>query len=200
MPVIGITGGIATGKSTFTRQLLRWLPASVFDADASARELLQGDPDVKRAVCAAFGPGVMGQGGEPDRGRLREIVFRDAEARRRLEAILHPLIRVQWEGAAKSARETGAWLLVDIPLLFETSVESAFEAVAVVACAQATQRARIVTERRLSAETADRIIASQQSLTSKIVRAGHVIWSDCPLARMEEQAQIFAGYLQRRYG
>ncbi|MEI6350861.1 MAG: dephospho-CoA kinase [Verrucomicrobiota bacterium] len=200
MPVLGITGGIATGKSTFTRQLLNWLPAACFDADSVARELLDGDPEVRESVRDAFGANVIGPGGIADRAALREIVFGDAGKRQILEEILHPPIRARWAALAKLARETGAWLLVDIPLLFETGVESEFDTVVVVACREATQRARIVSERRLSSEIAVRIIDSQQSLKSKIARAGHVVWSDCPMARMENQAQIFAGYLEKRYG
>ena len=200
MPVLGITGGIATGKSTFTRQLLEWLPATCFDADSLARELLDSDPGVRNAVRDAFGPNIIGPEGKADRPALREIVFNDAGKRQILEEILHPPIRTRWVAMAKLARETGAWLLVDIPLLFETGVESEFDTVVVVACREETQRARIVSERRLSIEIAVRIIDSQQSLKSKIARAGHVVWSDCPVARMEDQAKIFAGYLEIRYG
>jgi len=203
VPVLGITGGVATGKSSFTRRLLKWLPARVFDADAVARKLLDDDAGVKRAVSEVFGPEVIDpRQAEPavDRARLREIVFHNPEKRKELEGILHPLIRNQWVELAKIIRHTPDWLLVDIPLLFETNAESMFDIVAVVACSEATQRGRIDAERGLPAGLADQIIASQQSLASKMARAGHVIWNDSPLAQLEQQAQIFSGYLQERYG
>lgn len=200
MPVLGITGGVATGKSTFTRRLALDLPGAVFDADAAARDILEADPEALRLVRETFGEQVVAPGGGIDRGRLREIVFRDSSERAKLEAILHPSIRERWLRVAESFRQCRGWLLVDIPLLFETSAESAFEAVVVVACAAKTQRDRIVAERGLTAEVADRMIGSQQSLASKVARAGCVIWNDGPRERLDEQAQTFAGYLRERYG
>lgn len=203
MPVLGITGGVATGKSSLTRCLRKSLSANVFDADVIARELLESDADVKQAVLEVFGSEVIDPGAVGEvvhRGRLRELVFRNPEKRRKLEGILHPPIRIRWVNMAESFRNNPDWLLVDIPLLFETSAESEFDIVAVVACSEVTQRSRIVSERRLSVEMADQIIAAQQSLASKMARAGHVIWSDSPLAQLEQQAQIFAGYLRERYG
>lgn len=200
MPVLGITGGIATGKSTFTRELVKWLPAKVFDADGTARELLEGDLAVRKEVEEAFGPESFGEGGGIDRGHLRRIVFNDEEKRKRLEGILHPRIRSRWQRLAQDSRQATEWLVVDIPLLFETAAQSAFDTIAVVGCSAATQRARIVLERKLPLELAERIIASQHDLASKMARADHVIWSDSPLAKLAEQAQIFAGYLQERYG
>jgi dephospho-CoA kinase len=112
-----------------------------------------------------------------------------------LEAILHPPIRAWWMARVESARRTGTWLLLDIPLLYETGAERACDAVAVIACREETQRDRIVSRRGLSAEMARKIIASQTSLASKAARADYVIWNDAPEARLEEQAELFAGYL-----
>ena len=203
MPVIGITGGIATGKSSFAGRLARCLTAEVFDADSVARSLLSDDEGVKRAVMEAFGPEIGATVESElvvDRSRLREIVFRDFDQLKKLEAVLHPPIRERWADRAKSFRCHGSWLLVDLPLLFETGAEIAVDTVVVVACAEATQRNRVVAGRALSGEMAGRIIAAQQSLSSKVARAQHVIWSDGPLACLDEQARIFAGYLQERYG
>jgi dephospho-CoA kinase len=131
--------------------------------------------------------------------RLREIVFHDAEQRRKLEAILHPLIRERWMAQARTARGSSEWLIVDIPLLYEKELEGNFDAVVVVACRASTQRARIVLERGLSPEIAERIIAAQQSLASKIARATYIAWSDSPEARLGEQAQILATHLKGRF-
>jgi len=198
VPVLGITGGIATGKSSFTRCLTPFLGASSFDADATARDLLANDPQVLNQVRQRFGEEFVAENGV-DRARLRERVFESDADRKQLEAILHPMIRERWLAEARSARESKKWLLIDIPLLFENRLESAFDAVVVVACRASTQRARIVSERGLSAEMAERIIAAQENLASKIARAAHVVWSDAPEARLGEQAQLLAEYLQKRF-
>ena len=196
MAVLGITGGVASGKSSLTARLAPRLAAEVFDADAAARELVANDPEAKRKIAERFGPHILGAGGWVDRARLREEVFADAEKRSALEAILHPLIRARWTQAAQAARGSRAWLLLDIPLLFETGAEAGCDAVVVVACSPQTQRERIISQRGLSPEMAEKMIASQTSLASKAARADYVIWNDAPLARLEEQAELFAGYLK----
>ncbi len=200
MAVIGITGGVASGKSSFTARLAPRLAAEVFDADAAARDLLENDPEAKQKIADRLGLELFGADGRVDRARLREAVFADAEKRSALEAILHPLIRARWTQAAQAARRNQAWLLVDIPLLFETGAETECDAVVVVACSPATQRERITTQRGLSPEMAQKMIASQTSLASKAARADYVIWNDAPVARLEEQAELLAGYLEKRYG
>ena len=200
MAIIGITGGVASGKSSLTSRLAARLAAKVFDADAAARDLVENDPEAKRQIAERFGPQILEAEGRVNRARLREIVFADAQQRSALEAILHPLIRARWAGQAQAARHNRECLLVDIPLLFETGAESACDAVVVVACSPETQRERSVLQRGLSPEMAEKMIASQTSLASKAARADYVIWNDAPLARLEEQAELFAGYLGKRYG
>lgn len=195
MPILGITGGVASGKSSFTSRLSRRLTAKVFDADAAARDLVEKDPEARRLLFEQFGPAIFGADGQVDRGHLRELVFSDENRRRELERILHPLIRARWKREAEEARRTRQWLLLDIPLLFEVGAETECDAVVTVACREATQRERIVLQRGLSAEMAQKIIASQTSLASKAARADYVIWNDAPLARLEEQVELFAGYL-----
>ena len=201
MPVIAITGGVASGKSNFTRFLSRRLPtAKLFDADAAARELVDSDPETQRNLLNRLGPGMFGADGRVSRDRLREAVFGDESFRRDLEALLHPAIHTQWIAMAQTARSRNEWLLVDIPLLYETGAQGECDEVALVACSEATQRARMVSHRRLTTEMADKIIASQASLAFKAARADFVIWNEAPLARLEEQAELFAGTLEERYG
>jgi dephospho-CoA kinase len=198
--VIGITGGVASGKSSLTARLATMLAAKVFDADTAARDLLENDPEARQRIRERFGMAILDADGRVDRGRLREEVFGDAVKRSALEAILHPLIRARWIGLAQLARSSRDWLLVDIPLLFETGAETECDAVVVVACKPETQRERIVSHRGLSPEMAEKMIASQTSLATKAARADYVIWNDAPLARLEEQAALLAGYLGKRYG
>jgi dephospho-CoA kinase len=143
MPAVGITGGVATGKSTFVRALLRHLPGELFDADRVARELLDDDPAIRDQVRIAFGETVLQADGTFDRGRLRAEVFADDAKRHLLEAILHPAIRRQWTTQAVRHAGPANWFFVDIPLLFETAAETCFERVVVVGFAPATLRARL---------------------------------------------------------
>ena len=200
MPVVGITGGIATGKTTFVRTLLRHLPARVFDADQAAHRLLESDAQVRLDLRATFGEGVFDTAGVPDRGRIRELVFSDPERRAQLERILHPAIRAIWISESAECAAAGDWYLVDIPLLFETRAESHFDRVVVVGCSPATQSARLCHERGLSNDMAQRIVAAQIDLRIKMAKADHIIWNDSTAAGLDEQASLLSGWLRQRYG
>ncbi len=198
--VLGITGGIATGKSTFVQALAPRLSAEIFDADRAAHELLAGDPAVHSAVRASFGDEVFDADGKPDRLRLREVVFSDELQRQRLEGILHPVIRARWAALAEQTLRTGGWLCVDIPLLYETGAEAKFDRTIVVACSPETQRRRLQEIRKLDAATADRMIAAQLDLNVKIQKADHVVWNDSTDTCLDGQAALLAGWLHQHYG
>lgn len=200
MPVIGITGGVATGKSLFVRALREAAPGELFDADATVHTLLESDEKVRTAVCAAFGSAVGRADESIDRARLRELVFRDEQARHRLEAILHPLVRDAWMKQAEYFRSRNALLYADIPLLYETHSEPHFDRVIVVTCSPQTQRERMRTQRGLAKELIERIIATQLDLAVKVARADHLIWNNSTMAILEEQARVFAAWLRQRYG
>jgi dephospho-CoA kinase len=174
--------------------------AKLFDADAAARELVDNDPETRRNLVTRFGPEIFGSDGRLNRDRMREAVFGDERCRKDLEALLHPPIHSQWIALAQAARRDGQWLLVDIPLLYETGAQGECDEVALVACSVATQRARMLLHRGLTAETAERIIGTQAGLAFKVAQADFVIWNEAPLARLEEQAKLFAGTLEERYG
>jgi dephospho-CoA kinase len=200
VPVLGITGGVATGKSTFTNALIRRLPAEVFDADRTAHKLLEHDAEIRRAVKAAFGDEIYDSAGKPDRPKLRELVFSDDDRRNQLEQILHPAIRTRWMQLGASARRERTWLVVDIPLLYETAAESHFDRVIVVACSPRTQRRRLSEKRALNPEMSDRILAAQLDLSLKINRADHLIWNDSTPACLEAQTELLVSWLTRSYG
>jgi dephospho-CoA kinase len=198
--LIGITGGIATGKSTLASSLARLLPGQVFDADRSVHALLSGDPAVRLAIEKSFGAGYYGADGLPDRARLRELIFSDDLHRRRLEEILHPAIRARWLALAGRIAEKGGWLYIDLPLLYETGAETQFDRVIVVACSAATQRRRLAQERGLGADIAVKIIAAQLDLETKIKRADHLVWTDSTIESLDGQAGLIAAWLRNRYG
>jgi dephospho-CoA kinase len=200
VPVFGITGGIATGKSSFVRALLKHAPAELFDADRCVHQLLAEDPAVHSALRNAFGPTVFGEDGTLNRAALRERVFEDEAARLRLEAILHPPVREQWIAQADTCRRSGTRLYADIPLLYETGGEAHVDRVIVVACSPATQRERLRLQRGLANGLIERMISAQLDLATKIARADHVVWNDSTPAALDDQARLFAAWLCQRYG
>lgn len=202
MPVLGITGGIATGKSSFVRALResRLLdPALFFDADETAHSLLAGDPAVMEAVTAYFGPSILDEHGRPERSRLRAVVFAEPAARRKLEEILHPAIRARWLRLAAEYRERKDWLFVDIPLLYETEAQGEFARVVVIACSPATQRRRLREDRKLDPGLIENIISAQLDLHVKVAQAQHVVWNDSTPACLARQAHLLAEHLRHLY-
>ena len=200
MPSIGITGGVATGKSTVARHLFellrRTLPVELFNSDFEARRLTDSDLVVQEEIKAAFGVQVFDSEGNLARDRLRELVFHDGAARKVLESILHPRIREAW------ISRTGGdgLLLAEIPLLYETGAESYFDRIIVTACSRASQVERIVVERRLLKELAEQIIQAQMDLEEKIRRADWVVWTDCPPAITAQQVNLISQEVIERYG
>jgi len=200
VPVIGITGGIATGKSLFLKALLKAAPSAHFDADTYVHMLLATDERVCAEISAAFGPAVLHRDGGVDRSRLRGLVFSDAGARRQLERIIHPRVREAWLSQAETCRADDAVFYADIPLLYETASESYFDRVVVVACSPQSQRERMRTQRELAPELIERMITAQLDLAVKVARADHLIWNDSTATAVDDQACCFAGWLRQRYG
>lgn len=197
MPVIGITGGIATGKTAFSQALRRALPtAAFFDADVSARELTSGDAEVRALITAMFGPEIYSATGDLNRGKLRTIVFADPEKKAALEQILHPRIRRQWALEAERRRNSTDIFLADIPLLYETGGESLCDRVVVVACSPRVQLDRLMSRSSLVPSAAEQMIAAQMPLSEKVARANHVVWNNGPLPVLESQAETLAGFLR----
>jgi dephospho-CoA kinase len=199
VPVIGITGGIAAGKSALSIELRRLLPAAqFFDADQSARDLSNGDAEVRALIAEAFGPDIYSAEGHLNRAALRTIVFGDPGKKLALEQILHPRIRRQWAVQAESRRESTELFLADIPLLYETVGGTLCDRVVVVACSQRIQLQRLMARSSLSQVEAEQIIAAQMPLAEKIARADHVIWNNGPLAVLAAQAATLAASWQEK--
>lgn len=196
MAIIGITGGIASGKSTFTRALAEIRGASIFDSDACARELLDADPAVREAVIRDILPTAYRPDGTPDRAAIRAIVFSDPAAKARLEAILHPLVRGRRQALVEDARAGERDLLVDIPLLFETGASSAFDLVVAVACSLEIQTRRAMA-RGLTLAQVQQIVASQWSNAKKIAQSDFVVWNDGSLRMLQAQAEELAARLEK---
>ncbi len=200
MPAIGITGGVATGKSSVAQELAANLapriPVLMFSADFEARRLTDSDFAVQEEIRSAFGGQVFHPDGALARDRLRELVFQDASARKRLEEILHPRIRQAWIAHLREER----LLLAEIPLLYETAADQNFDLIIVTACSLNSQKYRLVTGRGLPMTLAEQVIGSQLSLDDKIRRADRLVWTDCPTHITKLQLNYLAQELIDRYG
>jgi len=177
MPVIGITGGLATGKSTVTR-LLQAKGAVTFSADEAARAVLTPESALLRAIAAAFGPEALQPDGSLNRGWLGQRIFADPQAREQLNHMMHPpiqrLLREQIESAQRDL-PSGSLIAVEIPLLFENNLESWFERIVVVSASESTQVARLMARNGLEEAEARRRLAAQWPLPLKVARADDVI-------------------------
>src|SRR5258708_34763565 len=161
MRVIGLSGGIATGKSTVAAMLCE-RGALVVDADRLAREVVEPGRPALEEIAAEFGPGVLAADGGLDRAGLGAIVFADAERRRRLEAITHPRIgALMQERIAAAVAAAPPLVVVDIPLLFENGRSGMVEGVLVVYADTATQLRRLVERDGITEADARRRIAAQ---------------------------------------
>jgi len=188
MRLIGLTGSIASGKSTVTRAL-RELGVPVIDADAIVREVQEPGTPVLAAIAQEFGPGVIRPDGSLDRKALGAIVFRDPARRRALEAIVHPEVRRRMLAEVERYRAEGRPAVVlDLPILFETGWEDLVDEVWVVYVDRETQKTRLMARDGLSAEEAELRIAAQMDLEEKVARADRVI--DNRGTEAETRAQV----------
>jgi dephospho-CoA kinase len=176
---IGLTGGIGSGKSTAAQTLVE-LGAALVDTDAIARRLTAPRGVALPAIEQAFGPELVSDQGGLDRDRMRALAFSDPSARRRLEAILHPLIGDTARAEATGAAQAGAAAVVfDVPLLAESiHWRGRVDRVLVVDCEEATQISRVMARNGWAEETVLRVIAQQASRPLRRSIADAVIFND----------------------
>ena len=192
MQRVALTGGIATGKS-HVLAVFTALGVPTIDADVLARETVAPGTAGFEAVKARFGPSILDSTGALDRRKLGDVVFADAQARRDLEAIIHPAVVAaidKWftglEGAA------AGFAIADIPLLFETGREHQYDTIIVTACELQTQIRRIMARDKIGEPEARQRIAAQLPVDEKVRRADYVIRTDGMVA--ETNAQVHAVY------
>ena len=172
---IGLTGGIGSGKTAASDHFAR-LGAEVIDTDLLSRELVEPGQPALAAIVDHFGPQVLTADGRLDRARLRERVFDDPVARRRLEAILHPRIRDAM--LARAERSTAPYVVFVIPLLFETGQQSLVDRVLLIDVPEDLQRARVAARDGLDPTRIDRIMAAQTDRATRLGHADDVICND----------------------
>ncbi|MCX8044146.1 MAG: dephospho-CoA kinase [Desulfobacterota bacterium] len=173
---VGLTGGIASGKSlalTFFKEL----GAATLDADAIAHACLDICQEGYHRVVAAFGEGILQPDRSIDRGKLGALIFSDAKQRSRLNSLLHPLIIERLRESIRTCRSTApdAIIIVDVPLLFECGIEHDFDAIIVVYAPPEVQRQRLISRNNLTVEAAEQRLAAQMPIDKKMRRADYLI-------------------------
>ena len=192
--VVGITGGIATGKSTVVGELKR-LGAVVFDADAIARRIVEPDGPAYGPVVEAFGPGVRDAEGRIDRNAMAARVFSDPEEKRRLESLLHPIILNELGGEIAAFRASPPndppVAAIEIPLLFEVGAQSMVDTVLVVSAEPEQQYSRLKQRTSWPDPRIWAAIHSQMPLAEKRARADDVISTDGDLSDTLRQTRDY---------
>jgi dephospho-CoA kinase len=172
---IGLTGGIASGKSTVAQRFAE-LGIPVVDADVAAREVVaRGTPGLA-GVVERFGPSILAENGDLDRRALRQLIFKDLGSREDLEAILHPLIREAMERSAEAA--AGPYVVMVIPLLVESGSRGRVDRILVVDVDEAVQLGRVQARDGGSLDLARAILASQASRAARLAAADDVLLND----------------------
>jgi len=187
--LIGLTGGIASGKSTVAA-ILKRLGAAVINADELSREVVQPGKDAWKEIVDAFGPGIIQEDHTLNRRKLRKIVFDDPAARGKLEAIIHPRVRALAEARIHELATAGQSVIVyEVPLLFEAHIHHWVRPVILVACDATTQIKRLTQRDHLTALEAQKHIDAQLSLDEKRKLADYVIENNGSLEKLEEQVR-----------
>jgi dephospho-CoA kinase len=186
--LVGLTGGIGSGKSTVAR-LLEKRGAVVFDADLLAREAVEPGTPGHAAVIDRFGADVLAPGGELDREALASIVFADPAARRDLEQIVHPEVRRLFAEGTEAYRDTDRVVVFSAPLLVETGMHTAFEILVVVSATVATQIERLMRQRGMSEASIRARIEAQAPLEDKAAVADFLVDNEGTLDELESQVE-----------
>jgi dephospho-CoA kinase len=197
--LVGLTGGIGAGKSTVAR-MLEDRGAVVFDADVLARDAVAPGTSGFAEVVRRFGDRVVGPDGTVDRRALASIVFVDDDARRDLEAIVHPEVRRRFADAVQTYRESDAIVVFSVPLLVETGAQDLVDVVVVVSAPVETQIERLVGDRRMSEDQVRARIAAQAPLEDKAAVADVIVDNDGTLEDLRGQVDRLWADLRERAG
>lgn len=194
--VVGLTGGIGSGKSTVA-DLFVAAGAGLVDTDAIAHELTAPDGAAMPAIAAAFGAAVLTPTGALDRAAMRQRVFADAGARQQLEAILHPMIRQLSDARCLAA--TTPYVVLAVPLLVESGTYRArCDRIAVVDCPESLQIERVMARNGLAADQVRAIMAAQATRADRLAAADDVVLNDGGLTKLYEQVErLHLNYLRQ---
>ncbi|HVG05068.1 MAG TPA: dephospho-CoA kinase [Burkholderiaceae bacterium] len=195
---VGLTGGVGSGKSTIAAMLSK-RGAGVVDADAIAHELTRPGGSAIDALRESFGPDAISADGSLDRARMRTRVFADPSARKQLESLLHPLIRlVMHERVVKLMADGSLYAVFVVPLLIEGGNWQGYvDRILLIDCSEAAQLARVCTRAGIDESTARKIIASQASRQQRLFVADDVLLNEAPLNQIELRVErLHQAYLR----
>jgi dephospho-CoA kinase len=194
--LVGLTGGIASGKSTVAA-ILRRFGAAIINADDLSREVVQPEQDAWKEIVDAFGPDILHEDKTLERRKLRQIVFDNPEARKKLEAIIHPRVRALAERKISELAAAGTSIIVyEVPLLFENQIHLWLRPVIVVACDIETQKKRLLERDHLTELEVHQHLDAQMSLEEKRKLADYVIENDGTLEELEQQVRAVLQKIQ----
>jgi len=194
--LIGLTGGIASGKSTVAK-ILQQLGAAIVNADVLSREVVEPGQAAWNEIVAAFGPEILQQDQTLDRQKLRTLIFNNPAARKQLEAIIHPRVRALAEQRIREQTEAGfAVIVYEVPLLFEAKIHEWLRPVILVACDVEIQRRRLEQRDQIDSAAAQKHIDAQMSLEEKRRLANYVIENNGTLDDLERQVREVLGKIQ----
>jgi dephospho-CoA kinase len=189
MRVLGLTGGIATGKSTVAG-LLKELGATIIDADKIARDIVAPGQEAWQEIVNQFGVEILRPDQTINREKLRKIVFADPEARRKLESITHPRIRTVVQERIASLASQGAPIVIyEAPLLFENGIHHWLRPVILVTCSPETQRTRLAKRDHLSPAEVEQHLDAQMPLAQKRGLADYIIENSGDLQSLKKSVQ-----------
>ena len=194
MLIIGLTGGIGSGKSTVARHF-QALGVPVIDADEVGRELAEPGQPALAAIVERFGTDMLDDAGRLDRARLRERVFTHPRQRRELEGILHPRIRAEIQRRITGLSPACGYCLLSVPLLLESGWQDMVQRILVVDAPRETQIRRAVARDGVSREQVEAILDSQMDRDARLRAADDVIRNDADLAALQRRVEA----LHRRY-
>jgi dephospho-CoA kinase len=184
--LVGLTGGIASGKSAVAA-ILRRLGAAIINADELSREVVRPEQGAWEEIIKTFGPDILQEDKTLDRRKLRKIVFDNPEARKKLEAIIHPRVRALAERRISELATAGSSVIVyEVPLLFEAQIHLWLRPVILVACDLETQKKRLLERDHLTEFEAQQHLDAQMSLEEKRKLADYVIENDGTLEELEQ--------------
>ncbi len=193
--VVALTGGIGSGKSSVAA-MLKECGAAIIDTDEISHRLTAAGAPGARAIATQFGAGYLRADGALDRDRMRELVFADSQARQKLEAILHPMIRAEVNAGIKRAQ--APYIVIVVPLLIETGAYRGLaQRYLVVDCSDTRQIERVIARSGLTADAVRAVIASQVNRSERLKHADDILDNDADLATLHTGvAALHRKYLQ----
>ena len=186
--VIGVTGGIGSGKTTVCNLFHELFAIPVIDADIIAKDVVKKNQPALQAIVAEFGEDILTHSGELDRPKVKKLVFSHPAKRKVLEQIVHPAVRNEMR--LQISRVDKSYCLLSVPLIAESTDKSIFDRILVVDCDETIQMERVISRDRLANETVVAIMKAQASREDRLLIADDIIINNGPTSQLNDQVQL----------